>query len=555
MREKPIAGVGIAVCALAGLMAVAAGKHSKGSADLRLSGPRPLAPDSSEKPDTPQRGSDALPRFTPNIPRTWDDAAMATLEVQLANPIGSPKHVPASYYYKIPVHPIYKSYPVFAPGHEPPGYMDWLRQQEPQIIWGVDPKTGVMHAPPLRTEADWIKAGEVVFDAPIGETPLGNVVSLDEIRDPAWWARIGAQPAKDGTLPSFGYVIREKGRVEVGNLSCASCHTQVTPHGEVIKGAQGNFPFDRAVAYAIRGAPPQALQGVRLGQYALYGTPWLEPDAQGQIFRMSLEEMAVAHDTIPPGVIARHRTSLFYPVQVPDLIGVKDRHYLDRTGLQQQRSIVDLMRYAALNQGGDDLASYDGFTPAGIPDFKHLPAPGTAGLVTRSRYSDGQLYALALYVYSLTPPLNPNKFDALAARGKKVFQREGCATCHTPPLYTNNKLTLAEGFTPPPGAEQKYDMLPISVGTDPNLALNTRRGTGYYKVPSLKGVWYRSMFGHSGWCATLEDWFDPRRLRDDYVPTGFKPYGAKTYAVRGHPFGLDLNAQDKKALITFLKTL
>jgi len=69
--------------------------------------------------------------------------------------------------------------------------------------------------------------------------------------------------------------------------------------------------------------------------------------------------------------------------------------------------------------------------------------------------------------------------------------------CHTPPLYTNNKLPLAEGFTPP-GAEQQYDILSISVGTDPNLALKTRRGTGYYKVPSLKGVWYRGMFGHSG---------------------------------------------------------
>ena len=34
--------------------------------------------------------------FHPVIPRTWDDAAMATLEVPLANPIGSPKHVPAS---------------------------------------------------------------------------------------------------------------------------------------------------------------------------------------------------------------------------------------------------------------------------------------------------------------------------------------------------------------------------------------------------------------------------------------------------------------------------
>jgi hypothetical protein len=63
------------------------------------------------------------------------------------------------------------------------------------------------------------------------------------------------------------------------------------------------------------------------------------------------------------------------------------------------------------------------------------------------------------------------------------------------------------------------------------------------------------MFGHSGWCATLEDWFDPRRTRDDYVPTGYKPYGTKTYAVKGHPFGLGLSAEDKKALIAFLKTL
>jgi len=127
--------------------------------------------------------------------------------------------------------------------------------------------------------------------------------------------------------------------------------------------------------------------------------------------------------------------------------------------------------------------------------------------------------------------------------------------CHTPPLYTNNKLTLAEGFTPPPGAEKEYDILPISIGTDPGLATKTRRGTGYYKVPSLKGVWYRGMFGHSGWCATLEDWFDPRRVRDDYVPNGFKPYGTKTYAVKGHPFGLELSEPDRRSLIAFLKTL
>lgn len=267
---------------------------------------------------------------------------------------------------------------------------------------------------------------------------------------------------------------------------------------------------------------------------------------------MPLEQIAEVHRTIPPGVVARNRTSPFAPAQVPDLIGVRDRKYLDRTGLQQQRSIVDLMRYAALNQGGDDLANFNGFVPVDFPDFKKLPKIEDLG---RDRYSDEQLYALALYVYSLKAPPNPNKFDRLAERGQEVFKSENCILCHTPPVYTNNKLTIATGFSPSADAEKKYDILPFSVGTEPGLALKTRRGTGYYKVPSLRGVWYRGMFGHSGWCATLEDWFDPRRLRDDYVPTGFKPYGRTTYAVKGHPFGLGLSAEDRRALIAFLKTL
>ncbi len=493
--------------------------------------------------------------FHPVIPRTWDDAAIAALEVPLADPVGSPKHVSADYYYRIPVRPIYKQYPIYAPGHEPPAYMDGLKRQEPVIVWDDQG-----HRPPLETQGDWIKAGEIVFDAPIQYA----IVRASDVQSPAWWAKVGARAAKDGTLPGYRYVIRKKAQPEVGNLSCASCHTRLMPDGTVVKGAQGDFPFDQTTAFQFRTlasqpppgfTPPQFAPLLHLADYSLYAAPWLKPDPQAKLQQMSVDEMASAHEVIPPGVVARHRSSPFYPVQVPDLIGVKDRRYLDRTGLQQHRGIVDLMRYAALNQGGDDLASYDGFIPADFPNFKTLPDPAEAGFVAQGRYSDEQLYALALYVYSLQPPPNPNRVDAVTAHGQKVFNREGCAGCHTPPLYTNNKLTLAEGFTPPPGAEKKYDILPISVGTDPNLALKTRRGTGYYKVPSLKGVWYRGMFGHSGWCATLEDWFDARRTRDDYVPTGFKPYGAKTYAVKGHPFGLDLSAEDKNALIAFLKTL
>jgi hypothetical protein len=483
------------------------------------------------------------PGAAPVIPKTWDDAVMATLEVPLANPSRSPKHVPSSYYYKIPVQPIYRSYPVYAPGHEPPGYIDWLKKQEPEILW--DDKD---HAPPLKTDADWIKAGEIVFDAP---TIFGPPISLAILRQEQLYERTKMPVAANGTVPFLSYVVTEKGQVQVGGFACAMCHTRVMPDGSILEGAQGNFPFDRWFYYGVReGGTP--VEQVRTGERALFGAPWTSEDWTASLDHRSLDDITSLHDAIPPGVIARHGSSPLYPVQVPDLIGVRDRHYLDRTGLQQHCSLADMMRYAALNQGGDFLSSFDGFIPAGAPDFKKLPDPisGNGG-----RYSDAQLYALALYVYSLTPPPNPNKFDALAARGKRVFAREGCAMCHTPPLYTNNKLTPAEGFTPPPGATQKYAVLPISVGTDPGLALKTRRGTGYYKVPSLKGVWYRSMFGHSGWCATLEDWFDPRRARDDYVPTGFKPFGTKTYAVKGHPFGLDLSEEERTALVAFLKTL
>jgi hypothetical protein len=59
----------------------------------------------------------------------------------------------------------------------------------------------------------------------------------------------------------------------------------------------------------------------------------------------------------------------------------------------------------------------------------------------------------------------------------------------------------------------------------------------------------------AGLLTLREDWFDPNRLRDDYVPTGFKPYGAKTFAVKGHPFGLDLSVEDRNALMAFLKML
>jgi hypothetical protein len=475
------------------------------------------------------------------IPRTWDDAAVAALEVPLAHPEFSPQHVSTDYYYRMRVRPIYKTYPVYPPGKEPAGYIEWLQQQEPEVVFDLAK---------LHTESDWIRAGELVFDAPINFESLATTPA----RFPEFYQKAGVLLAADGTLPYKRYVVRQKGVVELGNLACAQCHTRVMLDGSVLKGAQGNFPEGSFFAARPRRAlqdgrdPEELLAGWRRVVRRQYGAPWIQPPPEGDP-NMSLQEILAAYESQPPGVAVREGTSLRYAAQVPDLIGVKDRLYLDHTGLVRHRSIGDLMRYAALNQDTQQIARYGDFIPEGR-GFRDLPDPSA-----QSRYGDEQLYALAKYLYSLAPPPNPNQFDALAAKGQAVFTRERCATCHTPPLYTNNKLTPADGFTIPPGHTERFDILAVSVGTDSNSALKTRRGTGYYKVPSLLGVWYRGPFEHNGSVATLEDWFDPRRLDDNYVPTGHIGYGLKTRAVKGHRFGLDLSTEDKKALIAFLKTL
>jgi hypothetical protein len=237
------------------------------------------------------------------------------------------------------------------------------------------------------------------------------------------WYQEGAVPvASDGTVPFLSYVIREKGKVELGSFACAMCHTRVMPDGSFIRGAQGNFNLERAQSRATNyGAPPEVLRMVRR---LLWAVPWLKPDPLDQQLAMTPDQLFKIQQMLPAGVQSRHRASPVYPVQVPDLIGVRDRIYLDRTGLQLHRSIVDLMRYAALNQGGDFLADFDGFIPLGGPDFKKLSDP--ANPLVGGRYSDEQLYALALYVYSLRPPENPHKMDAMAVKGEKLFQDEGC---------------------------------------------------------------------------------------------------------------------------------
>jgi hypothetical protein len=304
-----------------------------------------------------------------------------------------------------------------------------------------------------------------------------------------------------------------------------------------------DFPNDAETLKRLREMTPEQVKRRQESAWMLYGAPWVQSKEEF-VAGLTKEEMVRQQEMERPGVLARQGTSGSHPPHIPSLIGIKDRRYLDSTGLVRHRTIGDLARYAVTNQGLDTLAHYGDFQPSP----KATPFSSAIG----TRYSDEQLYALGLYLYSLEPPKNPNQVDALAKRGQKVFTQQGCAGCHTPPLYTNNKLTPALGFQVTEEMRKRDDILDVCVGTDATLALKTRRGTGFYKVPSLRGVWYRNAFGHGGWVDTLEEWFDPARLKGDYVP---KSTPMNPGPVKGHEFGLRLKAEDRQALIAFLKTL
>jgi len=153
----------------------------------------------------------AQPPYRPEIQITWDAAALATLELPHPVPRYSPVAVPVEYYYRVPVRPVYKTYPVYAPGSEPAHYLDWLRKQEPHVTF--EPAG-------LHSENDWIRAGELVFDAPFG---FDFVITVSDVRNPAWFEHVKPPLTKTGVMPFAAYVIREKGKIELGTFACAMC--------------------------------------------------------------------------------------------------------------------------------------------------------------------------------------------------------------------------------------------------------------------------------------------------------------------------------------------
>jgi hypothetical protein len=476
-------------------------------------------------------------------PRLWTDQALAGWALPVAGVNAIPRFYSEAEYYAAPVDEL-RTYPAYIKGREPKGYREWMRKQGPKPLIAIGKS---------RTDAEWIAAGLEVFDGmDIPEDRTDDSRATAWFDDPAAAARDRVLVTKEGVVIGVRWVVDRDRKLKLTFNECAACHTRVLPDGSAILGAQGNINFgNRAFASINEQAEkyqerfgPRPSHGE--ASYREYGVPWLADDINARFKTMSSEDRErIDGQPTAPSTFPRFDGSPFFTNRMPDLIGVKDRKYLDATASHRNRGPEDIARYAILVTDAEDF----GIGP-------HIIIP-EADRKIHTRHSDDAMYAVAKYVYALQPPKNPNASNNLTERGRQVFARSGCAACHTPPLYTNNKLVAVNGFSriDHPQSPPAADIMDVNMHLDPGLALRTRKGTGYYKVPSLKGLWYRNTLEHSGSIGSLEEWFDPARLRDDYTSKGWNPPDTKTRAIPGHLFGLDLPAEDKRALIAFLRTL
>ena len=211
---------------------------------------------------------------------------------------------------------------------------------------------------------------------------------------------------------------------------------------------------------------------------------------------------------------------------------------------------------AAWGPGRLDVTTMTGGEPARIPDLRplrhqtHLHQDATLALRDRTTLAirietlivtaHGQVLrpprvvalALAQYLTTLADALPLLDAGRRASpRGEQVFD-SACATCHAPPALSGPPVALEV------------------IGTDPTLGRSAERGTGMYRVPSLRGVGQRTPLLHDGTVPTLEAMFDPARPTSAFAARLHGPG-----AVPGHLFGLNLDEPDRTALLAFLRAL
>ncbi|MBP9087142.1 MAG: hypothetical protein KBG15_13560, partial [Kofleriaceae bacterium] len=194
------------------------------------------------------------------------------------------------------------------------------------------------------------------------------------------------------------------------------------------------------------------------------------------------------------------------PVAIPDLWALRDQQYLTQAGTIRHIGPAAL----AIRQETQLLHA----------NLQRIRPPREIA------------WALAMYLYSLTPPPVPEPADiAQVAQGRQLFD-EHCQRCHASPSWSGDAYPVAR------------------IGTDPALATGHGRGTGRYRTPSLLRVVDAAPYLHNGSVRTLDELLGPERFATDYAAGLLGPG-----PIVGHRYGTELPVDDRRALRKFLESL
>jgi hypothetical protein len=182
----------------------------------------------------------------------------------------------------------------------------------------------------------------------------------------------------------------------------------------------------------------------------------------------------------------------------------------------------------------------------------------------------------------VSPPPYPYAVNAdLAAQGKTIFEST-CASCHSfDGERTGTVIPFTEVGTDPSRANHWTQTAAAAFRAFPdeqaNLFPNVRDTDGYTAVP-LDGLWARSPYLHNGSVPNLAALLTPPDQRPTTFYRGFDLYDTEAIGFisegeeasqagflldtrvigngnQGHTYGTDLDDEEKRSLLEYLKTL